>query len=106
MIECVVDTGSPNRVAIVSQTAAAIIAAMKAYIRSLANASVTKAVSSKSTERIPLRTVSVTASPAKKAPQNSNIAAIITACFRVKARLPTEVPIAFATSLAPMFHAI
>ena len=106
MMECVVDTGSPNRVAIVSQTAAAIIAAMKAYIRSLANALVIKSVFSKSTDRMPLRTVSVTASPAKKAPQNSKIAAMITACLRVRARLPTEVPIAFATSFAPIFHAM
>ena len=52
-----------------------------------------------------MRTVSVTASPAKKAPTNSKIAAMITACLSVRAREPTEVPIALATSLAPMFHA-
>ena len=55
---------------------------------------------------IPFLTVSVTASPAKNAPQNSNTAAIITACFNVSAREPTEVPIALATSLAPIFHDI
>ena len=60
----------------------------------------------KSTVRIPLRTVLVTASPAKKAPANSKIAAIMTACLRVSARDPTEVPIAFATSFAPMFQAM
>ena len=103
MMLWVVETGSPSLVAIVSQTAAAIIAAMNAYIRSLANSLVTV---SKSTERMPLRTVSVTASPAKNAPANSNTAATITACFNVNAREPTEVPIALATSLAPMFQAI
>jgi len=61
---------------------------------------------SKSTDRMPFRTVSVTASPAKNAPQNSKIAAIMTAYLSVNARLPTEVPIALATSLAPMFHAM
>ena len=87
----------------VSQTAAAIMAAMNAYIRSLAKALVTV---SKSTERIPFLTVSVTASPAKNAPANSKTAATITACFNVKAREPTDVPIALATSLAPMFQAM
>ena len=38
IIECVVDTGNPNLVAIVIQTAAAIIAAMNPYIRSLVKA--------------------------------------------------------------------
>ena len=106
IIECVVETGSPKRVAIVNQTAAAIIAAMNPNIKSFANASVTRASSARSIFRIPFLTVSVTASPAKKAPQNSNTAAIITACLNVKALEPTEVPIALATSLAPMFHAM
>ena len=52
------------------------------------------------------RTVSVTASPAKNAPANSNTAAMMTACFRVSAREPTLVPMAFATSFAPMFQAM
>ena len=33
------------------------------------------------------------------------MAAMITACLSVSAREPTDVPIAFATSLAPIFHA-
>ncbi len=97
------DTGSPYLVATVSQTAAAIMAAMNPYIRSFAKLSVTV---SKSTERMPFRTVSVTASPAKNAPANSNMAAMITACLSVRALDPTDVPIALATSLAPMFHAM
>ena len=99
----VVETGSPSLVAVVSHIAAAIMAAMNPYIRSLAKSFVTV---SKSTTSIPFRTVSVTASPAKKAPQNSKTAAIITACFRVRAFEPTDVPIAFATSFAPMFQAM
>ena len=55
---------------------------------------------------IPLRIVDVTSPPAKKAPKNSKIAAIIMACFMVIALLPTEVPIEFATSLAPIPKAI
>ena len=105
MIEWVVDTGRPIRVAMVSQVAAAIIAAMKPNAMSWESTAST-VPSAKSTVRIPLRTVSVTASPAKKAPLNSNTAAMITACFRVRARDPTEVPIAFATSFAPMFQAM
>ena len=54
---------------------------------------------------MPFLIVEVTSPPARKAPRNSNIAAIITACLRVRALLPTEVPIAFATSLAPIPHA-
>ncbi len=103
MMLCVVETGKPSLVATVSHTAAAIIAEMNPYIRSLAKTSVTV---SKSTTRIPFLTVSVTASPAKKAPANSKIAATITACFSVRALDPTDVPIAFATSFAPIFHAM
>ena len=54
---------------------------------------------------MPFLIVEVTSPPARKAPRNSNTAAIITACFKVRALLPTEVPIAFATSLAPIPHA-
>ena len=46
--------------------------------------------------------VVVTEAPAKYAPKNSKIAAMTNACVRVRALLPTEVPIAFATSLAPI----
>ena len=102
-MEWVVETGSPILVAIVNQVAAAIIAAINPNAKSFENASST---TSKSTDRMPFLTVSVTASPAKNAPQNSKIAAIITACFRVKALEPTDVPIALATSFAPIFHAM
>ena len=54
---------------------------------------------------MPFLIVEVTSPPARKAPRNSNIAAMITACFRVRALLPTDVPIALATSLAPIPHA-
>ena len=55
---------------------------------------------------MPFLIVEVTSPPAKYAPKNSNIAAIITACLRVIALLPTEVPIALATSFAPIPNAI
>ena len=55
---------------------------------------------------IPFRIVDVTSPPAKKAPRNSKMAAIITACLSVRALEPTDVPMALATSFAPMPHAI
>ena len=55
---------------------------------------------------MPLRIVDVTCPPARKAPVNSKIAAMITACFIVNALEPTEVAIAFATSFAPIPQAI
>jgi hypothetical protein len=55
---------------------------------------------------MPFLIVEVTSPPAKKAPKNSKIAAIIIACLIVIALLPTEVPMEFATSLAPMPKAI
>ena len=55
---------------------------------------------------MPFLIVEVTSPPARKAPRNSNIAAMITACLRVRALLPTDVPIALATSLAPIPHAV
>jgi hypothetical protein len=51
---------------------------------------------------MPFRMVVVTWPPARNAPANSNIAAITMACFMVIALEPTDVPIALATSLAPM----
>ena len=105
MMEWVVETGKPRRVATVNHVAAAIMAAMKPNAMSVEKASSMRG-SVKSTLRMPFRTVSVTASPAKKAPANSNTAAMITACLRVKAREPTDVPMAFATSFAPMFQAM
>ncbi len=91
----------------VNHVAAAIIAAIKPNAMSWERmVSATTPASSNGTVKIPFLTVFVTASPAKNAPANSNIAAIITACFRVSAREPTEVPMAFATSFAPIFHAM
>ena len=55
---------------------------------------------------MPLRIVDVTSPPARNAPRNSNIAAIIIACLIVIARDPTDVAMAFATSLAPIPQAI
>jgi len=50
---------------------------------------------------IPLLMVSVTSPPAKYAPAASKIIAIIIACLGVMVPEPTDVPIAFETSLAP-----
>lgn len=41
-------------------------------------------------ETLPLRTVSATWLPIRTAPANSNMAAMITACFSVRAFPPTE----------------
>ena len=49
-----------------------------------------------------LRIVFVTCPPARNAPANSKMAAIIIACLTLIAPDPTDVPIAFATSLAPI----
>jgi hypothetical protein len=50
--------------------------------------------------------VEVTLFPKRTAPPNSKIPAMIITCFIDNAPLPTDVPIAFARSLAPIFHAI
>ena len=55
---------------------------------------------------MPLRMVLVTEPPANITPKVSKIAAAINACFRVNALEPTEVPMALATSLAPMPQAM
>ncbi len=55
---------------------------------------------------IPFAIVVVTLSPKSTAPKNSNTAAIIITCLSVKAPVPTEVPIAFARSFAPIFQAM
>merc|ERR1719242_363854 len=60
----------------------------------------------RSQSTMPLRTVSLTVAPNPTAPTNSNIPAITVACFRVIARDPTEVAKQFATSFAPIPHAI
>lgn len=56
--------------------------------------------------RMPFCMVLVTWVPMRKAPANSSTAAVSTACRSVSAPDPTDVPIAFATSFAPMFHAM
>jgi hypothetical protein len=43
--------------------------------------------------------------PINTAPANSKMPAIKIACLIEMALLPTEVPIEFATSLAPILHA-
>lgn len=53
-----------------------------------------------------LRTVSVTEPPSRRAPANSKMAAIIQATGRVMEPAPTDVAKAFATSFAPIPHAI
>ena len=98
----VVDTGRPKRVALVIHRPAASIAAMKPKKNSGARSS----ISCSERLRTPLRTVSVTASPANIAPANSKTAARMTAWRNVRARLPTLGPIALETSLAPMFQAM
>ena len=55
---------------------------------------------------MPFRIVDVTSPPAKKAPRNSNTAAIKIACLIVSALAPTDVPMELATSLAPIPKAI
>ena len=55
---------------------------------------------------IPLLIVSATSPPAKYAPANSNTIAMIIACLTVIVPEPTEVPMAFETSFAPIPKAI
>ncbi len=55
---------------------------------------------------MPLRMVAVTSPPASTAPASSKTAAIITACLNVRDLEPTEVPIALATSFAPIPQAM
>jgi hypothetical protein len=97
---CVVDTGHPAYVAMFSQSAAAIrqqVIPMAITMGSPPSASIST---------MPLRMVFVTVPPASMAPPNSKIAATIIAPRRVSAPEPTEVPMALATSLAPMFQAM
>ena len=54
----------------------------------------------------PLLMVSVTSPPARYAPADSKINAIIIACLAVTVPDPTDVPIEFETSLAPIPKAI
>ena len=50
--------------------------------------------------------VSVTSPPARNAPANSKMQAINSAVFKEIAPDPTDVPKAFATSFAPIPHAM
>ena len=95
-IVCVVDTGQPNLDATVSQAAAA---------RSADNMPMTSRSGScwrDSASMMPLRIVEVTSPPARNAPRNSKTPAIRMAPPTVRAPAPTDVPIEFATSLAPI----
>ena len=58
------------------------------------------------TSMIPLRMVAVTSPPARKAPANSKMAAMMTECLMVRALEPTDVAMALATSFAPMPQAM
>ena len=95
-IECVVETGQPSREATISQVPAAVSEA------SIPNFSVSSDAVVMAGSRIPPRIVFVTCPPTSHAPRNSKMAATITACTSVNAREPTDVPMAFATSFAPI----
>jgi len=104
-IACVVETGQPKYEAINSHVPAAISAAIIPHARTKAASSpwiVTSCCGSNSF----LRTVSETFAPTKYAPRNSKIPARMTARLRVRAPDPTDVPMALATSFAPMFQAM
>ena len=99
-MEWVVETGIPRAVATWSQMAAASRAEVMPQRMRLGLGAKTAG------STMPFRTVSVTWEPTRTAPASSKTAAMITACFRVKAPDPTEVPMALARSLAPMFQAM
>jgi len=97
-IEWVVETGSLYKVARVIQSPA---------MRIDENAPIViRCWSRSSMGTIPFAIVVVTLLPKNTAPENSRIPASTITCFIVRALLPTEVPIAFARSFAPIFHAI
>ena len=95
-----VETGHPFELAIKSHVPAAINA------ESMPITNIFSFPIYRSGSTIPLRIVEVTSPPARYAPINSNMAAINIACLNVIALLPTDVPIALATSLAPIPKAI
>ena len=99
-MECVVETGHPLMLAIRSHVAAASSA------DSMPNTSNSGVSVSTAGSMIPLRFVEVTSPPARYTPANSKIAAMMMACFNVRALEPTEVPMAFATSFAPIPQAM
>ena len=95
-IEWVVDTGHPFVLAIKSQVPAAHNA------ESIPIINIFSFPTYRLGSTIPFLIVEVTSPPAKYAPRNSKTAAIKIACLKVIALLPTEVPMALATSLAPI----
>jgi len=99
-IEWVVETGHPMYEANCSHAPAASNDASMPSMN--ADPSPAKIVGS----TMPLRTVSDTCEPTRKAPANSRRAARITARRSVSAPEPTDVPMALATSFAPMPHAM
>jgi hypothetical protein len=100
MMECVVDTGMENRVAIVSHTEDPITAHTIPSMR-------TEGSDSKSLVEMTLvRIVSVTSAPTAMAPANSIHEAIIMACFSVRDRDATDVANELATSLAPIVRVV
>ena len=96
MIACVVETGNPKTVAINNHAPAA------SRLESIPRTNIEGFASKLLGDTMFSLIVVVTSAPAKYAPRNSKIAAITKACVRVRALLPTEVPIAFATSFAPI----
>lgn len=98
IIAWVVETGHPKVDAVCNHTEAPMSEASIPIIKMLG------LEENMSGEIMSLRIVSETEPPIKKAPENSKIAAITIAFLKVSAREPIEVPIALATSLAPMFH--
>ena len=99
-IEWVVDTGQPLVLAIKSHVPAAHSADSIPIIKILSLPTY------RSGSTIPFLIVEVTSPPAKYAPRNSKTAAIKIACLKVIALLPTDVPIALATSFAPIPNAM
>mmetsp|Transcript_3490 Transcript_3490/g.6199 ORF Transcript_3490/g.6199 Transcript_3490/m.6199 type:complete len:259 (+) Transcript_3490:1757-2533(+) len=108
-IECVVDTGSSQKVARRSHREAATRAA-KLPIMSTSgplNTPMDRLLGSKYLMlMIPERTVPVTCAPSRTAPENSKIAARIHAPISEMEPAPTDVAKAFATSLAPIPQAM
>ena len=100
IMECVVETGQPRRVANSSHRAAE----SSADIMMKANCMGSMVMAEKST--IPLRMVLVTSPPAMTAPLTSKMAATTSACLMVRVPAPTLVPKELATSLPPMLNAM
>src|SRR6056297_959635 len=99
-IEWVVETGQPYFEAISSQVPAASSDA------SMPNTSRSGVAANRLASTMPLRMVEVTPPPASTAPENSKMAAMITACRIVIDLDPTAGAMALATSLAPIPQAM